>query len=67
MNVQLVKICLKLFNPCIINSSNEVVKSISLSSIQPIVYTFGGNYRYLCQKYKIMPYMFRSDFSFIIK
>ena len=29
-------------------------------------YTFGENYRYLCYKYKIMPYIFRSDFPFII-
>ena len=49
------------------NSSNELVKSISLSSYQQSCNTFGENYRYLCQKYKIMPYMFRSDFSIIIK
>ena len=46
---------------------NEVVNSISLSSIQQSVSTFGENYRYLCHKYKIMPYMFRSDFPIIIK
>ena len=50
-----------------LNSSNEVVKSISLSSIQQSFSTFGENYRYLCHKYKIMPYMLRSDFPIIIK
>ena len=50
-----------------INSFNEVIKSISLSSIQQSFSTFGENYRYLCHKYNIMPYVFRSDFSIIIK
>ena len=61
IDVQLEKICLKFVHSCL-NSSNEVVKSISLSSIQQSFSTFGENYRYLCHKYKIMPYMFRSDF-----
>ena len=48
--------------------SNEVVeKYFSLSSIQQSFSTFSENYRYLCHKYKIMPYMFRLDFHFIIK
>ena len=50
-----------------INSSNEVVKIISLSSIHQSVSTFGENYRNLCYKYKIMPYMFRTEYPFIIK
>ena len=66
IDVQLEKRCLKFLHSCL-NSSNEVVKSISLSSIQQSFSTFGENYRYLCHKYKIMPYMFRSDFSIIIK
>ena len=66
IDVQLEKICLKFLHSCL-NSSNEVVKSISLSSIQQSFSTFGENYRYLCHKYKIMPYMFRSDFPIIIK
>ena len=57
---------LKFLHYCL-NSSNEVVKSISLSSIQQSFSTFGENYRYLRDKYKIMPYMFRSDFPIIIK
>ena len=43
------------------------IDSESLSSIQQSFSTFGENYRYLCHKYKIMPYMFRSDFPIIIK
>ena len=66
IDVQLEKICLNFLNSCI-NSSNEVVKSISLSSIQHGFSTFGKNYRYLCHKYKSMPYMLRSDFPIIIK
>ena len=66
IDVQLEKRCLKFLHSCL-NSSNEVVKSISLSSIQQSFPTFGENYRYLCHKYKIMPYMFRSDFPIIIK
>ena len=66
IDVQLEKRCLKFLHSCL-NSSNEVVKSISLSSIQQSFSTFGENYRYLCHKYKIMPYMFRSDFPIIIK
>ena len=50
-----------------INSSNEVVKSISLSSNQQSFSTFGENYCYLCHKYKIMPYIFRSGFLLLIK
>ena len=50
-----------------INNSNKVVKSISLSSIQQSFSTFGEKYRYLCHKYKIMHYMFRSESPFIIK
>ena len=50
-----------------INSSNEVVKSISLSLIQQSYSIFGENYRYLYHKYKIMPYMFRTDFPILIK
>ena len=67
INVQLEEKNVKSFLHSCINSSNEVVKSISLSSIQQSVFTFGENYCYLRQKYKIMPYMFRSDFSLIIK
>ena len=66
IDVQLEKRCLKFLHSCL-NSSNEVVKSISLSSIQQSFSTFGENYRYFCHKYKIMPYMFRSDFPIIIK
>ena len=43
-------ITLYLFLHYCINSSNEVVKSISLSSIQQRFSTFGENYRYLCHK-----------------
>ena len=66
IDVQLEKKCLKFWHSCI-NCSNAVVKSISLSSIQQSFSTFGENYRYLCHKYKIIPYMFRSDFPIIIK
>ena len=60
------KICLTFLHSCI-SSSSEVVKSISLSSIQQSFSIFGKNHRYLCHKYKIMPYRFRSDFPFIIR
>ena len=50
-----------------ISTINNYLQSISLSSIQQSFSTFGENYRYLCHKYKIMPYMFRSDFPIIIK
>ena len=66
IDVQLEKRCLKFLHSCL-NSSNEVVKSISLSSIQQSFSTFVENYRNLCHKYKIMPYMFRSDFPIIKK
>ena len=66
IDVQLEKRCFNFLHSCL-NSSNEVVKSISLSSIQQSCSTFGENYRYLCHKYTIMPYMFRSDFPIIIK
>ena len=45
IDVQLfLKRCLKFLHSCI-NSSNEVFKSISLSSIQQSLFTFGENYR----------------------
>ena len=66
IDVQLERKKFNFLNSCI-NSSNEVVKSISLSSIQQRFSTFGENYRYFCHKYKIMPYMYRSDFPIIIK
>ena len=43
-----------------INSSHEVVKSISCFS------TFGENYRYVCHKYMIMHYMLKLDYPIII-
>ena len=45
----------------------QLLKVFFLSSIQQSCSTFGENYLNLCHKYKIMPYMFRSDFPFIIK
>ena len=49
IDVQLEKQCLKFLHSCI-NSSNEVVKSIYLSSIQQSFSTFSENYRYLYHK-----------------
>ena len=60
IDVQLEKKSLKFLHSCL-NRSNEVVKSISLSSIQQSFSTFGENYRYLGHKYMIMLYMFRSS------
>ena len=57
IDVQLEKRYLKFLHSCI-NSSNEVVVFLDHQS-NKVFSAFGENYRYLCHKYKIMPYMFR--------
>ena len=45
----------------------KLLKVFLYHQFNTIFSTFGENYRYLCHKYKIMPYMLKFYFSFIIK
>ena len=56
IDIILEKRCLKFIWSCI-NSSNQTVKSLSLSNIKCGYSVFGENYRYLSYKYDIWPTM----------
>ena len=61
IDIILEKRCLKFIWSCI-NSSNQTVKSLSLSNIKCGYSVFGENYRYLSYKYDIWPTMWYKPF-----
>ena len=64
IDIALEKRCLKFLWSCM-NSNNDVVKSVSLSSISNSYSTFGENYRYLSYKYNICPYAWNKPFYYV--
>jgi len=65
IDIALEKRCLKFLWSCM-NSNNDIVKSVSLSSMGNSYSTFGENYRYLSHKYNICPYAWNKPFYCVV-